>query len=53
MFGIESAAAWVVSRSVMAKTDAAMFISLIFTHSPQVLHALHTLDAALATIRQM
>ena len=41
--GIESAAAWVVSRSVMPKTDHAMFSSLIFSRSIQVLRALHTL----------
>ena len=51
--GIESAAAWVVSRSVMPKTDDAMFNSLIFSRSIQVLRALHTLDEALASIRRM
>ncbi|TFB66936.1 hypothetical protein E3N86_00810 [Cryobacterium sp. Hz7] len=50
--GIESAAAWVVSRSVMPKTDDAMFNSLIFSRSIQVLRALHTLDEALANIRR-
>lgn len=51
--GIESAAAWAVSRSVMPKTDDAMFSSLIFSRSIQVLRALHALDEALATIRQV
>jgi hypothetical protein len=51
--GIESAAAWVVSRSVMPKTDDAMFSSLIFSRSIQVLRALHTLDEAFANIRRM
>lgn len=51
--GIESAAAWVVSRSTKPKTDDAMFNSLIFSRSIQVLRALHTLDEALATIRRM
>ena len=51
--GIESAAAWVVSRSVMPKTDDAMFDSLIFSRSIQVLLALHTLDEAIAGLRRM
>ena len=51
--GIESAAAWVVSRSAMPKTDDAMFNSLIFSRSLQVLKALHDLDAALVTARLM
>lgn len=51
--GIESAAAWVVSRSVIPKSDDAMFNSLIFSRSLQVLRAVHTLDAALSSIRRM
>jgi hypothetical protein len=51
--GIESAAAWVVSRSTMPKTDDAMFASLIFTRSLQVLRSLHALDEALAAVRVM
>lgn len=51
--GIESAAAWVVSRSVMPKTGDAMFDSLIFTRSIQVLRALHALDEELGRIRRM
>jgi hypothetical protein len=51
--GIESAAAWVVSRSVMPKTDDAMFDSLIFSRSLEVLGALHALDAALGSSRRM
>lgn len=50
--GIESAAAWVVSRSTMPKNDDAMFDSLIFTRSLQVLSALHALDEALAGSRE-
>lgn len=50
--GIESAAAWVVSRSVIPKTDDAMFNSLIFSRSLQVLRALHTLDGALSSVRR-
>lgn len=50
--GIESAAAWVVSRSVMPKTDDAIFNSLIFSRSIQVLRALHALDERLAAIRR-
>ncbi|WP_285061952.1 hypothetical protein [Frigoribacterium sp. ME-P-080] len=48
--GIESAAAWVVSREVLPKTDDAMFDSLIFSRSVQVLRALHRLDADLALV---
>ena len=51
--GIESAAAWVVSRSTLPKTNDAMFESLIFSRSVQVLKALHELDADLATSRPM
>jgi hypothetical protein len=51
--GIESAAAWVVSRSVLAKTDDAMFESLIFSRSLQVLRALHELDDRLVKMRLM
>lgn len=51
--GIESAAAWVVSRSVIPKTDDAMFESLIFSRSMQVLRALHILDEELASVRRM
>lgn len=50
--GIESAAAWVVSRSVLPKTDDAMFGSLIFSHSIEVLRSLHGLDLALANARK-
>ena len=50
--GIESGAAWVVSRSVVPKTDDAIFDSLIFSRSIRVLRALHTLDEALANIRR-
>lgn len=37
--GIESAAAWLVSRSVMPKTGDATFDSLIFSRSIKVLRA--------------
>ena len=48
--GIESAAAWVVSRSVMPQDDDAIFASRIFTGSMVVLRALHALDAALEEV---
>lgn len=50
--GIESAAAWVVSRSVLPKTDDAMFGSLIFSNSIEVLRSLHDLDLSLASARR-
>ncbi len=48
--GIESAAAWVVSRSAMPRDDDAIFASRIFTASMLVLRALHALDVALEEV---
>ncbi len=48
--GIESAAAWVVSRSVEPQNDDAIFGSRVFTGSMIVLRALHALDEALEQV---
>lgn len=51
--GIERAAAWVVNLAASPKTPDAMYQSLIFSRSIDVLRSLHALDEDLTSVRRM